>query len=61
MFPIGETATMLQLVKRVLGVDLTFQDSVVILHPDSNAQWRGQPAGDAKLRELIHTSPEVGR
>jgi transmembrane sensor len=63
MFPIGETATMLQLVKRVLGVDLTFQDSVVILHPDSNAQWQNHPgsAGGASLREFIHTSPEVGR
>lgn len=62
-FPIGDTSKMLQFVRHLLGVNLTFDDSVVTLHVprDANAPT-GAPRDRTRIR--IHTSPistEVGR
>jgi len=63
-FTIGETADMLQVVQRLLGVRMTFQDSVVILRPATGA--RGT-ANDERTttRDRMHTpltyTREIGR
>ena len=59
-FQIGETSRMMQLVKRVLHVTMTFDGAVVTLQPDDQADAAPQLPRNT-TDESFHTTTEVGR
>ena len=59
-FALGETSEMLQLLKRVLGVDMTLADSIVTLRPAREATVPTTPVR-YKMHDPISTLTEVGR
>lgn len=60
VFPLGETQEMMQRLRRLLGVTMTFEDSVITLRPNQD----NAPARQSKQEKNaspLHTLKEVGR
>jgi len=60
VFPLGETQEMMQRLRRLLGVTMTFEDSVITLRPNQDNAPARQSKQD-KNTSPLHTLKEVGR
>jgi len=60
VFPLGETQEMMQRLRRLLGVSMTFEDSVITLQPSQGVS-APRPVRQDKSTSPLTTLREVGR
>lgn len=59
VFPLGETQEMMQRLRRLLGVTMTFEDSVITLRPSPGVSVSAPRTRDKTIQPM--TTTEVGR